>query len=101
LHVFEGACVGCHQLDGKGSVSNYASLVGGRTANDPTGTNATQALIGGTHIHIAETAGFMPHFGDGYSDPEIAAVVNYLTGRFGSRASELTPGEIAKRRRAN
>jgi mono/diheme cytochrome c family protein len=101
LHVFEGACVGCHQFDGKGSVSNYASLVGGRTANDPTGTNATQALIGGTHIHIAKAAGFMPHFGDGYSDPEIAAVVNYLTARFGSRASELTPVDIAKRRRAN
>ena len=46
LHVFEGACTGCHRFDGKGAVSNYASLVGGRTANDPAGTNATQALIG-------------------------------------------------------
>jgi len=101
LHIFEGACIGCHQFDGKGSVSNYASLVGGRTANDPAGTNATQALIGGTHIYSAKTAGFMPLFGNGYSDPEIAAVVNYLTGRFGARASELTPGEIAKRRQAN
>jgi hypothetical protein len=25
----------------------------------------------------------MPNFGEGYSDHEIAAVVNYLTGRFG------------------
>jgi mono/diheme cytochrome c family protein len=101
LHVFEGACIGCHRFDGKGAVSNYASLVGGRTANDPAGTNATQALIGGTHLAFAETIGFMPDFGEGYSDPEIAAVVNYLTGRFGARASELTPAEIAKRRQAN
>ena len=69
--------------------------------NDPAGTNAVQALIGGTHLGIAKTAGFMPNFGDGYSDPEIAAVVNYVTGRFGARASTLTPGEVAKRRQAN
>jgi mono/diheme cytochrome c family protein len=43
----------------------------------------------------------MPDFGGGYSDAEIAAVVNYLIGRFGSRASALTPGEVAKRRQAN
>jgi mono/diheme cytochrome c family protein len=101
LHVFEGACIGCHQFDGKGAVSNYAALVGGRTANDPAGTNATQALIKGTHVRIAKTAGLMPDFGDGYSDYEIAAVVNYLTGRFGTRASTLTPGDIAKRRQEN
>src|SRR5215470_2697408 len=40
LHVFEGACIKCHQFDGKGAVSNYASLIGSRTANDPAGTNA-------------------------------------------------------------
>ena len=101
LHVFEGVCTGCHRFDGKGAVSNYASLVGGRTANDPAGTNATQALIGGTHLAFAETVGFMPNFDKGYSDPEIAAVVNYLTGRFGARASELTPADIAKQRQAN
>jgi mono/diheme cytochrome c family protein len=101
LHVFEGACIGCHQFDGKGAISNYASLVGGRTANDPAGTNATQVLIDGTHVKVAKTAGSMPDFGDGYSDYEIAAVVNYLTGRFGMRASTLTPADIAKRRQEN
>jgi mono/diheme cytochrome c family protein len=101
LHVFEGACTGCHRFDGKGAVSNYASLVGGRTANDPAGTNATQALIGGTHLAFAETAALMPNFGEGYSDHEIAAVVNYLTGRFGAHPSAITPAEIAKRRQAN
>jgi mono/diheme cytochrome c family protein len=101
LHVFEGACIGCHQFDGKGAVSNYASLIGGRTVNDPAGTNAAQALIEGTHLGLAKTASFMPNFGDGYSDPEIASVVNFVTGRFGARASTLTPGDIAKRRRAD
>jgi mono/diheme cytochrome c family protein len=101
LHVFEGACIGCHRFDGKGAVSNYASLIGGRTPNDPAGTNATQALIGGTHLRIGKTASFMPDFGNGYSDHEIAAVVNYLTGQFGARASTLSPQEVAKQRRAD
>jgi hypothetical protein len=43
----------------------------------------------------------MPEFGEGYSDPEIAAVVNCLTGRFGTRASALTADEVAKRRQKN
>ena len=100
LRVFEGACIGCHQFNGKGAVANLAALVGSRTVNDPAGANAVQVLLGGTHLRIAKTAGFMPNFGNGYSDPEIAAVVNYVTGRFGARASTLTPTDIAKRRQA-
>ena len=68
--------------------------------NDPAGANAVQALLGGTHLRIAKSADFMPNFGNGYSDPEIAAVVNYVNGRFGARASTLTPTEIGKRRQA-
>jgi mono/diheme cytochrome c family protein len=101
LRVFEGACIGCHQFDGNGAVSHYASLVGSRTVNDPAGTNATQALIDGTHLLMTKTAGFMPDFGAGYSDAEIAAVVNYLTGRFGATASKLTHADIAKARQEN
>ena len=40
----------------------------------------------------------MPGFGNGYSDTEIAAVVNFVTGRFGKTASAPTPDEVAKRR---
>jgi mono/diheme cytochrome c family protein len=101
LHVFEGACTSCHGLDGKGVVSTYASLLGGRAVNDPAGTNATQALLDGTHLRIAKTAGFMPGFEGGYSDPEIAAVVNYLIGRFGKSAPAVTSDDIAKRRQEN
>jgi mono/diheme cytochrome c family protein len=101
LQVFEGACISCHGLDGKGVVSTYASLLGGRAVNDPAGTNATQALLDGTHLRIAKTVGFMPGFEGGYSDPEIAAVVNYLLGRFGKSAPAVTPDDIAKRRQEN
>jgi len=101
LRVFEGACIGCHQFDGMGAVSHYASLVGSRTVNDPAGTNAAKALIDGTHLLMTKTEGFMPDFGAGYSDAEIAAVVNYLTGRFGATASKLTHADIARARQEN
>jgi mono/diheme cytochrome c family protein len=101
LHVFEGACIGCHSFDGTGAVSNYAALLGTRAVNDPEGTNATQAILQGTHLHTALGKVFMPGFGNGYSDAEIAAVVNFVTGRFGTNASALTPDEIARRRQDN
>jgi mono/diheme cytochrome c family protein len=101
LHVFEGACASCHSFDGNGVIFSHASLLGSRTANDPAGVNATQAILAGTHLHIAHGKIFMPGFGNGYSDAEIAAVVNYVTGRFGTRASGIMPDQIAKRRQEN
>jgi mono/diheme cytochrome c family protein len=101
LRIFEGACIGCHSFDGGGAVSKYATLLGTRAVNDPAGTNATQALLQGTHVHTALGKEFMPGFGNGYSDAEIASVVNFVTGRFGTTASALTPQEISKRRQEN
>jgi mono/diheme cytochrome c family protein len=43
----------------------------------------------------------MPGFSNGYSDAEIAAVVNFVTDRFGTTASAVTPDEVAKRRQEN
>jgi mono/diheme cytochrome c family protein len=101
LRVFEGACTGCHSFDGSGAVSNYAALLGTRAVNDPEGTNATQAILQGTHLRTQLGKIFMPGFGDGYSDAEIAAVVNYVTDRFGTTATALTPRDVATRRQAN
>ena len=36
-------------------------------------------LLQGTHLHTALGKEFMPGFGNGYSDAEIAAVVNFVT----------------------
>ena len=40
----------------------------------------------------------MPAFGSTYTDTEIAAVANYVTGRFGSAASKLTAKDVASLR---
>jgi mono/diheme cytochrome c family protein len=40
----------------------------------------------------------MPSFGHAFSDDEIAAVANYVTARFGAKASSLTARDVAKLR---
>jgi mono/diheme cytochrome c family protein len=37
----------------------------------------------------------MPAFGSIYSDTEIAAVVNYVTKRFGAEGSKISAKEVA------
>jgi mono/diheme cytochrome c family protein len=43
----------------------------------------------------------MPAFGSAYSDDEIASVANYVTARFGTKASDLTAEKVAKLRSAD
>ena len=99
LRVFEGACASCHDWDGSGVHSPYADLTGNRTVNDPSGINLMQVILHGASLKTRQGDMFMPAFGAGYSDAEIAAVVNYVTGRFGARASAMTPDQVAKGRK--
>ena len=99
LRVFEGACASCHHWDGSGVHSPYADLTGNRTVNDPSGVNLMQVILQGASLQTRQGDMFMPAFGAGYSDAEIAAVVSYVTDRFGARASTMTPDQVAKGRK--
>jgi mono/diheme cytochrome c family protein len=99
LRVFEGACASCHDWDGSGVQSPYADLTGNRTVNDPSGINMTQVILQGASLQTRQGEMFMPAFGTGYSDTEIAAVVNYVTGLFGVSPSTMTPDQVAERRK--
>lgn len=98
LQVLEGACASCHGFDGQGTVWAHADLIGNRTVNDPAAVNLTQVVIEGASLHTPHGQVFMPSFGQGYSDAEIAAVANYITGRFGTTPSKVTAADVAKRR---
>jgi len=99
-HVFEGACASCHAPDGSGVETPYAELAGSSAITDPAATNATQVVLQGAHLRTREGEVLMPAFAKGYSDDEIAAVVNYVTGLIGGRATQLTADDIRKRRDA-
>jgi mono/diheme cytochrome c family protein len=92
--VFEQACASCHSWTGISALSPFATISGSRAVNDPTATNVAQIVISGTQ-RSASGAMSMPVFGSTYTDTEIAAVANYVTGRFGSAASKLTAKDIA------
>ena len=58
-------------------------------------------MIAGTRRHTPADAVSMPAFGDAYSDIEIAEVANYVTSRFGSKASGLSAKDVAELRKTN
>jgi mono/diheme cytochrome c family protein len=93
--VFQEACASCHSWTGVSAISPFATIAGARAVNDPTGTNVAQIVISGTMRHAPQGIISMPAFGSAYSDSEIAAVANYVTGRFGSAQSQITDKDVA------
>jgi mono/diheme cytochrome c family protein len=92
--VFAQACVSCHSWTGVSALSPFATISGNRAVNDPTATNVAQIVVSGTR-RLTPGAMSMPAFGSTYTDAEIAAVANYVTGRFGSAGSKLTAKDVA------
>ena len=92
--MFEQACASCHSWTGVSAISPYATISGSRAVNDPTATNVAQIIVSGTRRSTPPGAVSMPAFGSIYTDTEIAAVANYVTGRFGSTASKLTAKDV-------
>jgi mono/diheme cytochrome c family protein len=92
--VFAQACASCHNWTGVSAVSPFATISGSRAVNDPSATNVAQIVISGTR-RFTPGGLSMPAFGSTNTDAEIAAVANYVTGRFGSAASKLTAKDVA------
>lgn len=97
--VFASACASCHDWTGVSPTSKYATLTGVRAVNDPSATNVAQTVINGVIRKTAEGTIFMPAFGDGYSDADIAAVSNFVTARFGAEGGHLTETDIVSLRK--
>jgi mono/diheme cytochrome c family protein len=98
--MFEGNCVSCHARTGAGAVVADAQLTGVRAVNDPSAANVVQMMLGGGGRPGAPQP-YMPSFSASYSNTEIAAVANYVTARFGSTPSRVTPADVANFRRQN
>jgi len=96
--VFEQACVSCHSWTGVSAITPFATIAGTRAVNDRTATNVAQIVISGTRRHTPQGVVSMPAFGSTYSDAEIAAVANYVTGRFGSTGSNIADKDVAELR---
>lgn len=65
---------------------------------DRTAVNVAQIVISGTMRSTPRGVVSMPAFGGTYSDSEIAAVTNYVTGRFGNEQSKITAKDVSELR---
>lgn len=97
--VFASACASCHAWTGVSPVTGFATLTGVRAVNDPGATNVAQSVIHGVNRQTPQGRIFMPAFGAGYSDDDIAAVSNYVTARFGAKGANLTGNDVANLRK--
>jgi mono/diheme cytochrome c family protein len=98
--VFAGNCANCHDWDGKGVQSPYASLLGSRTVNDPDATNLIAILLAGSNAPLPVEHAFMPPFARGHTDDELAAVANFVNGYFGNGRTQVTAADIDKTRKS-
>jgi mono/diheme cytochrome c family protein len=99
--LFAGSCASCHDWTGVSPITRYATLTGARAVNDPAATNVAQIVLQGTVRDTPRGKVFMPSFGNTFSDVEVAAVANYVTARFGAKASTITAKSVAELRRSN
>ena len=97
--IFAGACASCHDWTGVSPVTGFATLTGVRAVNDPSATNVAQTVINGVNRQTDDGTIFMPAFGEGYSDDDIAAVANYVTARFGAKGAQLAGKDVANLRK--
>ena len=97
--VFEGACAACHAWNGQGEITGMGALAGLPSVNDPHGVNVVQAVLRGLSASAPQGHAFMPAFGSGYSDAEIAAVSNFVVAQFGDQKGSVTPAAVAGARR--
>jgi mono/diheme cytochrome c family protein len=96
--LFAANCTGCHLWNGEGRQTSYAALEGTRAVTDPKGTNLVQALLAGADLRTVHPAAFMPAFGRGFTNTEIAAMSNYLIHRFGGKTGQVTADEVQQSR---
>jgi len=85
--IYKGVCQGCHMPDAKGAIGAgaYPALAGDRNLKSTVYMAST--IINGRKA--------MPSFGDGFTDAQIASVINYVRSSFGNHfPGSITPEEV-------
>ncbi|MES2874098.1 MAG: PVC-type heme-binding CxxCH protein [Bacteroidota bacterium] len=100
LYAREGACITCHQADGKGlPASGFPPLAGTNWVlgnEDRLIKVVLNGLYGPMEVLGTRYPGQVPMtpFGNMLKDEEIAAVLTYVRNSFGNKASAITPDKV-------
>lgn len=97
--LYVSACATCHQLNGAGTQDQfYPSLTSNRATGGMTANNLVMAIVDGVHRKTNDITVQMPAFGEELSNPQIAAVSNYVLKRFGNDDLSVTEAQVVKLR---
>jgi cytochrome c553 len=99
--LYKDQCADCHQAAGEGVPRVYPPLAGNGALLAPTPVNAIRITLNGGFP--PSTGGNprpygMPPFAHRLSDDEVAAVVTYIRGAWGNRASPVSAVDVAASR---
>jgi mono/diheme cytochrome c family protein len=99
--IYAQRCADCHGKDGRGVPGIYPALDGNASVVEPTGTNATKAVLLGGFAPV--TAGnprpySMPPYAQQLSDADIAAVVTYIRAAWTNRAPSIRESDVSRYR---
>lgn len=102
---YEQVCITCHQSEGQGVSGVYPPLAGSEWVNGSEERVIRIVLYGlkgvvhvkGTEYNAAAMPAVGKVAGSGYnwSDEKIAAVLTYVRGSFGNKATAITPEQVA------
>jgi mono/diheme cytochrome c family protein len=99
--LFAGACASCHYSGGNVSFSRPVDLALSTAVNAPVPNNLIQVILHGVRPPTHESDPLMPPFGGALTDPQIAAVVNFVRGHFSRQPAWAdVEGEIRKIRQS-
>ncbi|GAB2541798.1 c-type cytochrome [Rhodanobacter koreensis] len=99
--VYTQHCADCHGKDGNGVAGIYPALNGNSSVTEPSGINATRAvLLGGfAPLTAANPRPYsMPPFAQQLSDAEVAAVVSYIRHTWNNSAPVVMERDVSKYR---
>jgi mono/diheme cytochrome c family protein len=91
--IYATMCVGCHMDQGQGSGNLGAPLANSRFVIGPTAI-AVRIMTAGKE----SPSGLMPPLGAKMTDEQLAAVLTFIRGSFGNRATPVQPAEVKETR---
>jgi mono/diheme cytochrome c family protein len=99
--IYTQRCADCHGKDGRGVLNIYPPLDGNASVVEPTGINATRAVLLGGFAPL--TRGnprpySMPPYAQLLSDADVAAVVTYIRQAWSNHAPALRESEVVRDR---
>ncbi|OOG45727.1 cytochrome c [Rhodanobacter sp. C01] len=99
--VYTQRCADCHGKDGNGVAGIYPPLNGNSSVTEPSGINATRAVLLGGFAPLTTTNPrpySMPPFAQQLSDADVAAVVSYIRHTWNNSTPAVMERDVSKYR---